>query len=131
METTMASYAAVKHMHFTLIALSVGLYLVSFSGHLLESGLVQKKFMKITPHVVNTLLIVSGVFLCWMVQQYPGTDAWITEKLMAVVAYIVLAVLSIKSKRGKGVRFLICLGALAWVVLAAKMALLKQALLIL
>ena len=125
-----SSYFAFKHIHLTLIALSVGLYLVRFGGHLTQSGLLQYKVMKIAPHVIDTLLIVSGLSLCFMIHQYPISAPWLTEKVLALLAYIVLAVLSIKSKRGRVFKVLTCLGALSWVVFAANMAVLKHALFI-
>ena len=73
--------------------------------------------MRVLPHIVDTLLIVSGITLCFVIHQYPGHTGWLTEKLIALVAYIVLAVLSIKSQRSKVYKVLICVGALSWVFL--------------
>lgn len=123
------SYIALKHAHLTLIVLSVSFYLIRFSGHLSQAAILQHKAFNVAPHVVNTFLILSGLSLCYIIHQYPISAPWLTEKVIALCAYIFLAVLSIKSKRGKAFKILTCIGALSWVVFAAKMAYIKHALL--
>ena len=130
MENLATSYMAVKHIHFSFIALSVLLYLFSFGAHLAEANISSHKIVKVTPHVVNTLLILSGIMLCVIVHQYPVSSPWLTEKMVALCFYIGLAVYSLKSQRGKLFKITLCFGALSWVVYAAKIALLKQSLMI-
>ena len=128
MENLAASYIAVKHLHFSFIALSVLLYLFSFGAHLAQSNISSYKIVKVTPHVINTLLIVSGVFLCFIVHQYPVSSPWLTEKMVALLFYIGLAIYSLKSTRSVLFKVTLCFGALSWVIFAAKIAILKQSL---
>ena len=62
-----------------------------------------------------------------MIKQYPFVDPWMTEKIGAVVAYILLGVMALKSNRNLIFRIFAFLGALGWVVYAAKLAHFKQA----
>lgn len=130
METFYSLYPAVKHLHFTFIALSVLLLSVRFVLHLRQSALMEKKLLKIAPHVIDTFLLLSGLTLCFMIQQFPFVDPWMTEKIGAVVAYIVLGAIAIKANRNKLFKVFAYLGAIGWLVYAAKLAHFKQAVLL-
>ena len=49
-----------------------------------------------------------------------------TEKIICVVAYIVLGIMALKSNRNKLFKFFAFIGAIGWLVLAAKLAHFKQ-----
>ncbi|GHB08134.1 SirB2 family protein [Shewanella indica] len=127
METFYSLYPAVKHLHMTLIAVSVLLFIVRFVLKLRQSTIMDKKLLKVGPHVIDTFLLLSGLILCFMIKQYPFVDPWMTEKIGAVVAYILLGVMALKSNRNLIFRVFAFLGALGWVVYAAKLAHFKQA----
>ncbi len=130
METLNSLYPAIKHVHLTFIAASVLFFLVRFVLHLRQSPIMEKKLVKIAPHVIDTFLLLSGLTLCFIIKQYPISDPWLTEKLGAVIAYIVLATIALKVNRGKLFKVFAALGALSWVVYAAKIAVFKQAIII-
>ena len=130
METFYSLYPAVKHLHFTFIALSVLLLTVRFVLHLRQSALMEKKLLKIAPHVIDTFLLLSGLTLCFMIQQFPFVDPWMTEKIGAVVAYIVLGAIAIKANRNKLFKVFAYLGAIGWLVYVAKLVHFKQAVLL-
>ncbi|TVL08170.1 invasion protein [Shewanella algae] len=127
METFYSLYPAVKHLHMTLIAVSVLLFIVRFVLKLRQSAIMDKKLLKVGPHVIDSFLLLSGLTLCFMIKQYPFVDPWMTEKIGAVVAYILLGVMALKSNRNLIFRIFAFLGALGWVVYAAKLAHFKQA----
>jgi uncharacterized membrane protein SirB2 len=114
----------------TFVALSVLFFIVRFSLHLRQSPIMDKKFIKIAPHVIDTFLLLSGLILCFSIKQYPFVDTWMTEKLGAVVAYIALATIALKADRNKLFKVFAALGALGWVFYAAKLAVFKQAMLL-
>ncbi|MEH6464632.1 MAG: SirB2 family protein [Shewanella psychromarinicola] len=126
METFYSLYPAVKHTHMLLVATSVTFFIVRFVLHLRQSPIMEKKFVKVAPHVVDTFLLLSGFTLCFMIKQYPFVDPWMTEKIICVVAYIALGVMALKSNRNKLFKFFAFIGAIGWVVLAAKLAYFKQ-----
>lgn len=129
METFYSLYPAVKHTHMMFIALSVIFFIVRFVLHLRQSPIMEKKFVKVAPHIIDTFLLLSGITLCFMIQQFPMVDQWLTEKIICVVAYIVLGFMALKSNRNKLFKFFAFLGAIGWLVLAAKLAVFKQVML--
>ncbi|WP_110457817.1 SirB2 family protein [Shewanella algidipiscicola] len=123
-------YPAIKHIHLTFIALSVLFFIVRFALHLKQSPIMDKKFVKVAPHVIDTLLVLSGLTLCFIIKQYPFQDVWLTEKIGALLAYIFLATIALKANRNKLFKIFAALGAIAWVVYAGKVAMLKQAIIL-
>ncbi len=118
-------YMAFKHLHLLMVALSVSLLFIRFALRLKESALLQRKFFKITPHIIDTLLILSAVALMLTIQQYPFVSPWLTEKLIALFAYIALSFSALRG-RTVAIRWLSFLGALGWLGLMIRVALSKQ-----
>lgn len=106
-------YIALKHLHVTFVALSGLLFLVRGVWMLSGSSRLQQRWVKIAPHVVDTLLLASAIGLAVWSHQYPGRMPWLTAKVVALVAYIMLGTIALKRGRSKGVRTAAFVGALA------------------
>jgi uncharacterized membrane protein SirB2 len=118
-------YMAYKHFHLLMVVLSVSFLLVRYAMSLKPAAMLQTKFFKIAPHVIDTLLLVSAVLLMMTLQQYPFVHAWLTEKFLAVLAYIGLGVMAFKG-RTAAIRWICFLGALGWLGLVLRVAMTKQ-----
>lgn len=123
-------YEMVKYIHLTTIILSVVLFLLRFALNTMQSPLLQKKWLKIFPHVVDTFLILSAATLCVIIKQYPFIDAWVTEKLLALVMYIFMVTLALKLGHTSFMRSIGLIGALSWLVYAGMVAVSKQPILL-
>lgn len=130
MEALNSLYSGIKHTHMLLISVSVLLFLIRFGLHMFKPSMMDNKFFKIAPHIVDTFLLLSGLLLCVIIKQYPFVEPWLTEKIFAVFAYVLLAYMALKSDRNKLFKIFAFLGAIGWVVYAAKLAIFKQAVLI-
>ncbi|RNF28273.1 Invasion gene expression up-regulator SirB [Massilia aurea] len=107
------SYYALKHIHMTFAVLSGALFLVRGLWMLAESKRLQQRWVRIAPHVIDTLLLGSAIGLAVWSSQYPGQSPWLTAKLVALVAYIGLGTVALKRGRTRQVRALAFVGALA------------------
>ena len=119
-------YELVKYTHLTTIVLSVVLFLLRFVLNTMQSVTLQKKWLKVVPHIVDTLLLVSAVTLCVMLKQYPFVDAWVTEKLIALVMYVFMVTLALKLGHTGFMRGIGLIGALSWIAYAGMVAVSKQ-----
>ncbi|MFT6988118.1 MAG: putative membrane protein SirB2 [Paraglaciecola sp.] len=124
-------YDIVKYTHLTTIVLSVVFLLLRFVLNTMQSPLLQKKWLKILPHIVDSVLLVSAAILCVVINQYPFVDAWVTEKLLALVMYIFMVALALKLGQTSFMRGIGLLGALSWITYAGMVALSKQPILLL
>lgn len=120
-------YEGLKHFHMLTIALSALLLSVRYVLMMRDSALLQHKFLKITPHVVDTFLLLSGIGLISITGFIPFTAAapWMTDKLTCVLAYIALGLFALKLGRTKLMRTLAFFGALGWLAIAGKIAVTK------
>lgn len=87
--------------------------------------MLDKKWVKVLPHVVDTFLLVSALILCILISQYPFVQPWLTEKFIAVIAYVIMGFVSLKG-RTPFLRWVSLFGALGWIALIVKLAITKQ-----
>lgn len=62
---------------------------------------VEARWVRIAPHVVDTVLLLSALLLAWQTAQYPFVHAWLTAKLIGLVVYIGLGVMAFRVLRGR------------------------------
>ncbi|MGB1092414.1 MAG: SirB2 family protein [Oceanobacter sp.] len=91
-------YMTVKHAHAGLAYLSALLFLIRFGLVYAESGLMKIKLIKILPHVIDTALVLLAIWLCFLIQQYPVSDHWLTAKVVALVVLVGSGVVAIKRR---------------------------------
>ena len=97
-------YLAIKHIHMLCAVLSIAGFLLRGIWMFMDSHLLQKKLVKILPHVVDTLLLASAITLAVMSQQYPFQMDWLTAKLIALIVYIGLGMFALKIGKTKAQR---------------------------
>ena len=86
------------------------------------SPLLRTRFARIAPHVVDTVLLASAVWLAWFLGQVPFVHAWITAKVLALLVYIALGTIALKrgrTKAGRAAAFAGALAAAAYIVWVA------------
>jgi len=69
-----------------------------------ENPALQKKWVRISPHVIDTVLLLSAISLCVISGQYPFAEGWLTVKFIALFAYIGLGVFALKRGKTKAIR---------------------------
>ena len=99
-----ASYLAIKSVHVACAALSIAGFAARGALMLADSPLLQHRFVRIAPHVVDTALLASATWLAWVLAQVPFVHGWITAKILALLAYIVLGILALRRGRTKRTR---------------------------
>jgi uncharacterized membrane protein SirB2 len=115
-------YLSLKHFHMGCAALSGSLFLLRGTWMLRASPLLRATWVRIVPHVVDTLLLASAIGLAAWSHQYPGQQPWLTAKLLALLGYVVLGAIALKRGRTKGQRqaaFAAALALFAYIVMVA------------
>lgn len=115
-----------KHLHMTLALISVGLFTLRFAWTLLNSGQLEKKWVKIAPHIIDTLLLSLGIIMAVQLSINPFEQIWLGEKIIAVLAYIFTGYYTLKLAKTKLMQVIGYLGALGWIMLVVKIAMTKQ-----
>ena len=121
----MATYFALKHVHILTAFLSVSLFILSYWWQYRGSAMSTKRWVRIVPHVNDTLLLGTGVALVLITHFYPFTPqgAWLTEKLFGVIIYIVLGFIALgRRPRSQQVRWIAFLLGLVVIYIVIKLA---------
>ncbi|MDO8249849.1 MAG: SirB2 family protein [Rhodoferax sp.] len=121
------NYLAIKHLHITCAALSGSFFLLRGLWMLTDSPLLQQRWVRVVPHIVDTLLLATALVLVFWSGQYPFVQPWLTAKVLALMAYIVLGTVALKRGRTKGVRTFALLAALAVLAYIVAVALTRAA----
>jgi uncharacterized membrane protein SirB2 len=120
-------YFALKHIHLLAIVLSALLLSIRYALIMAESDKVQAKFLRITPHVVDSVLILSGIGLVISMGFMPFTagNEWFTEKVTCILAYFALAMFTLRIAKGRLIRTFAYFGAIGWLFMAGRIAVTK------
>jgi uncharacterized membrane protein SirB2 len=115
-------YFALKHLHMLCAALSIIGFIVRGALRLADSQLLQKKFLKIAPHIVDAFLLLSAIGLTFSIHQYPLTTPWLTAKLIGLFVYIGLGLMTLrfaKTKTVVAVTYLLAIATFAYIATVA------------
>ena len=108
----MAYFSLIKNLHLATIALSLALFVLRGAWMIAASPLLQARWVRIVPHVIDTLLLASGIGLAVLIQQYPLVHGWLTAKFLALILYIVLGTIALKRGKTKAQRIAAWVAAL-------------------
>ena len=126
-ETFPMSYLAIKHLHVTCAALSGSLFLLRGFWMLRDSPALQQRWVRIAPHVIDTLLLASALIMVYWSAQYPFAQNWLTAKVIALLAYITLGTIALKRGKTRAVRIGAFSGAVLVFAYIVGVALTRQA----
>ncbi len=86
------------------------------------SAIIDKKLVKILPHVIDTVLLVSAITLVIMSGQYPWVAPWVGAKIVGLVIYIGLGVVvmrTAKTQQTRIVAFVLALVTAGYIFMVA------------
>ena len=117
----MASYANFRFIHITCAVVSVSLFvlraILQFRGYNWRAQI----WLRVIPHFNDTLLLGAAITLAMMSGQYPIEQNWLSAKVVALTAYIVLGWVSLShsvsltTRKVAFIAALICVGYLVCV----------------
>ena len=106
-------YFLIKHLHMTTAIISIAFFIVRAWWSVREVALLQQRWVRILPHVNDTLLLVLGVILTITLSMSPHQHPWLAAKLLGLVVYILLGTVAIKRGRTPRSRGLTAVAAIA------------------
>ena len=95
-------YSTLKTIHIFTVVLSIVLFLVRLTWSYQSPARLQLMWVRVLPHVIDTLLLGSAIGLTMAIHQYPFVNSWLTAKLVALVSYIVFGSYALKRARTRG-----------------------------
>lgn len=107
------SFATIKSIHLATVAITIGFFLLRYFWMLIGSGWLRRTWVRVLPHVNDTVLLASGLTLAVLTRQAGAPTGWLAAKLVALVVYIGLGMVALKRGKTKGVRIAAGVAALA------------------
>jgi len=112
---SLTAYLVAKSIHVGCVVISLAGFVLRGLLMLAGSPWLQARFVRIAPHVIDTLLLASALWLAWLLGQNPFVHAWLTAKVLGLLAYIGFGTVALRRGRTRAVR----LGALLCAVISA------------
>jgi uncharacterized membrane protein SirB2 len=112
----------IKTIHIVCALLSISGFVGRGILMIKGSPLLKARWVKVSPHIIDTVLLVSAITLAsqwgWPALQMP----WLLAKIIALLLYIVLGSLALRPGRPQSIRIFAWLSAIiifAYIVLVA------------
>jgi uncharacterized membrane protein SirB2 len=115
-------YTFIKILHMSLASISVLGFLVRGILKINESPIVEKKLVRVLPHVIDTFLLLSAITLVVMSGMYPWVAPWVAAKIVGLLVYIGLGVVVMRTARTRQTRiacFALALVTAAYIFMVA------------
>jgi len=120
------SYALLKSVHIGAAVLSFGLFFIRGIWMLHAPERLRRRWVRIVPHLNDTLLLGSAVALALWSRQYPGVNGWLTAKVIALLVYIALGMFALKRGRTRRSRAFAWFGAMVVFIYIVAVALTRS-----
>lgn len=102
-----------KHLHVTCVALSYALFFLRGVWMLRGTLAQQGRWVRIVPHVVDSVLLVSAIALAVQLGISPLSAPWLLAKIIALLLYIALGAVALRRGRTRRIRLAAWLSAQA------------------
>ena len=116
------SYLTIKSIHLIAITLSIAGFALRGYWMMSQSDRLQLRAVKIAPHIIDTVLLLSGIALVYMLRLEILSQPWLLAKFVGLAVYIVLGTVALKRGSTLAIRsiaFFAALVAFAYIVGAA------------
>jgi len=109
-------------VHVTLVVLSLLMFLWRGLRMWVENPIEDPVWRRVVPDTVDTLLLLSGILLAYLMQVAPWDDMWLAVKLTAIVVYILAGFVALAHTAPRWLRrtcFMVALLTVVYIVAVA------------
>lgn len=97
-------YPLLHFLHVLTVCISLALFLLRGIWMLREPDRLRARWVRVVPHVNDSLLLASAIALAVVLQLDPRQQPWLLAKIVALLAYIVAGSIALKRGRSRAVR---------------------------
>ena len=116
-------YATVRLIHIATACLSVSLFALRGGLQLCDANWRRWRWLRVAPHVNDTVLLSAAVTLALMSAQYPLAQPWLSAKVLALLIYIGVGGVALSPRFGRSVNriaFVLALACVSYILLVAR-----------
>jgi len=96
----MTLYVLLKFGHVSCVVISGSLFIYRFTRLNRQPDRPLPKVLKILPHINDTVLLACAVGMLFVAHINPITTPWLSAKILALIAYIVIGAICMRSQPG-------------------------------
>lgn len=104
-------YALLKMIHVGSVILSYSLFFLRGIWLMQDSVNLRQRWVKILPHVIDTVLLTSAILLAMIIQQNPLYDSWLTAKVAGLLSYIGLGMVAMRFGKTRKIKIMAWIAA--------------------
>ncbi len=119
-------YLIIRNFHTTFAVLTITGFLLRGAWTMAGSDLIHNRATKIAPHIIDTLFLVTGITLVFMLDLAPMQHAWLLAKFAGLLAYIGLGMVAMRFGRTPEIKLIAFVGAVAMFAYIVGVALTKS-----
>ncbi len=116
------SYETIKLIHISCAVVSLSGFTIRGLLKLCDSVYLQQRWLKVMPHIVDTLLLTSAGYLAYASRQYPFSNDWLSAKVLALLVYIAAGMVVMRFGKTQTQRvsaFLLAIASFSYIVAVA------------
>jgi len=121
-------YPIIKHLHMFFALISISGFMLRAFWSLTGSTMLERRWVKIAPHINDTLLLLCAFALMALLSLSPHNQPWLLGKILLLLVYIGLGIVALKPKFSTPVRAVAALAAITSFFIIAGLAFSKQSL---
>lgn len=112
-------YTTIRTLHIGCAGLSIALFFGRGALQLSGTDWRRWRWLRVAPHLIDTVLLGAAVTLAVMSAQYPLAQAWLSAKVLALLLYIGLGSVALRPalpRRTRALAFAAALLSVAYIV---------------
>lgn len=112
-------FLTLKFLHVTCAMLTIAGFILRGYWTMNSSVLLQRRVTKILPHIIDTVFLLSGFAIVFVLHIQVMQHGWLLAKFAGLIAYIVLGVFALRlgaTPQIKAVAFIAALSVYAYIV---------------
>lgn len=116
----MTFYETLKLAHISCVVISGSLFIYRYARLSLHPDQALPKALKVLPHINDTVLLSCAIGMLVLIGLNPFTTPWLLAKIVALVVYIVLGVICMRSlpgSRRQSISFVAAISVFAYILL--------------
>lgn len=95
----------IKYLHISCAILSYLFFFIRGIWMLRASPTLNQRWVKIWPHIIDAVLLISAITLAYQNAISPLTTPWLLAKIVALLIYILLGTIALKRGQTRTIRF--------------------------
>lgn len=106
-------YLILKYAHVLAAVTTISGFVLRGYWMLIESEKLQHPVTRVAPHIIDTVFLLAGVGLIWMLRLEPLQQPWLLAKFTGLIVYVLLGAVAIRRGPTKQIRTIALAGAVA------------------